>query len=529
MSGTISVEEIRKKLSSTLKTYGETLQKIIEAEDKKRELEEKLETKKKEYEIISKTVEGQIDKYTKIYKLDKIQDEINQIEPKIKTIEKEIKEKNQEKEELNANVKLLDDTKTEIEKKGEEYKELEQYGGSNISPLLQSLKENMEERYRLLLDNLEETKKEYNDIYVKVEKLKKIKAILEQKIGDKSITQQDLDKINYDLKAQQNLLNEKTIERDRQIAQIAEITDEYESNDKLLLEIAKKKGEKAQIENDIVIIKTSLSNKYELPYDKDYDITSEKIIDESEISLDFLPSDSKYIGKNEASEFPIIQVMFKKLNGKEGTITFESVEGELLEKKLIHTSDGWRFVMEEDTKNEFKQIHIEYGLVFWSNTLLFYLNKPDTDTNYFYLNQFFVKSNYDLEDQKKIIEKLEKIKIQYPNLLEIDEKTQEELNKIKDIKGGKKRRKTKKKTSRKKKSIKNKRKTSRRVRKSRKKTIIKRKNSRKNKRKTSRKTSRKVRKSRKKTSRKRKLSKKSKRKSKVNKRKKSVGIKKIKK
>ena len=57
MSGTISVEEIRKKLSSTLKTYGETLQKIIEAEDKKRELEEKLKTKKKEYEIISKTVE----------------------------------------------------------------------------------------------------------------------------------------------------------------------------------------------------------------------------------------------------------------------------------------------------------------------------------------------------------------------------------------------------------------------------------------------------------------------------------------
>ena len=54
----------------------------------------------------------------------------------------------------------------------------------------------MEERYRLLLNNLEKTKKEYNDIYVKVEKLKKIKAIIEQKIGDKSITQQDLDKIN---------------------------------------------------------------------------------------------------------------------------------------------------------------------------------------------------------------------------------------------------------------------------------------------------------------------------------------------
>ena len=93
--------------------------------------------------------------------------------------------------------------------------------------------------------------------------------------------------------------------------------------------------------------------------------------------------------------------------------------------------------MEEDSKNEFKQIHIEYGTV-WRYTLLFYLNKPDTDTNYFYLNQFFDKINYDLEKKKRIIEKLEKIKIQYPNLLEIDEKTQEELNKIKDIKGGKK-------------------------------------------------------------------------------------------
>ena len=144
MSGTISVEEIRKKLSSTLKTYGETLQKIIEAEDKKRELEKKLETKKKEYEIISKTVEGQIDNYTKKYKLDKIQDEINKIKPEIKNIEEEIEEKNKEKEQLDANVKLLDDTKIEIEKKGKEYEELKQYGGSNISPLLQSLKENME-------------------------------------------------------------------------------------------------------------------------------------------------------------------------------------------------------------------------------------------------------------------------------------------------------------------------------------------------------------------------------------------------
>ena len=136
---------------------------------------------------------------------------------------------------MNANVKLLDDTKTEIKKKGKEYKELEQYGGSNISPLLQSLKENMEERYRLLLDNLEETKKEYNDIYVKVEKLKKIKKILEKKINDKNITQQDLDKINSDLELQQKLLKEKTIERDGQIAEIKKIIDKYESNDKLLL------------------------------------------------------------------------------------------------------------------------------------------------------------------------------------------------------------------------------------------------------------------------------------------------------
>ena len=113
-------------------------------------------------------------------------------------------------------------------------------------------------------------------------------------------------------------------------------------------------------------------------------------------------------------------------------------------KNLIHTSDGWRFVMEEDSKNEFKQIYIEYGTV-WRNTLLFYLNKPDTDRNYFYLNQFFDKSKYNLKKQKKIIEKLEKIKIQYPYLLEIDEKTQGELNKIKDTREEKKKKKNKKK------------------------------------------------------------------------------------
>ena len=36
---------------------------------------------------------------------------------------------------------------------------------------------------------------------------------------------------------------------------------------------------------------------------KDSNITSEKIIDESEISLDFLPSDSKYKGKRNLVKF----------------------------------------------------------------------------------------------------------------------------------------------------------------------------------------------------------------------------------